>query len=278
MKKVCVITGGGSGMGLSTAKFLGSEYQIVLTGRTLSKLEGAKTELEALGLSIKLRACDMSKREEVRKLAAFASELGEIKALIHAAGVSPSMGKATSIFAINALGTLYVNEEFEKVMRSGSCIINIASMAAHMLPAQQLPRTLYGLSQQDPQQFVDQLEQIFSKMPQGAAEGFAYAVSKDFVIWYARRCALAYGKKGIRVLSVSPGTFDTPMGIAEGDQAASLAKQGALGRLGKPDEIASLLAFLAVGEASYLTATDILCDGGTLAALQETQRTAPAQG
>lgn len=269
MKDVCVITGGGSGMGLSTAKYIGTEYKIVLTGRTEAKLEGARKELEALGLDVELAACDVSDRGSVQALADRVNALGPIKAVIHAAGVSPTMGNAEYIFTINALGTVYVNEVFGEIMADGGCIIDVASMAAHMMPPDQLPRALYPMALDAPVPFCEQMVAQFSALPAGSAEGYAYSVSKDFAIWFAQQSALKYGNRGIRVLSVSPGTFETPMGEAEGEQAANMAKQGALGRMGHPDEIGSLMAFLAVGSATYLTATDILCDGGTIAAVKK---------
>ena len=91
MANVCVITGGGSGMGLAAAKFMSKDKIIVISGRTMSKLEGAVAELKALGYDAYAKACDTSDRESVKELVAFASSLGEIKNVINAAGVSPAM-------------------------------------------------------------------------------------------------------------------------------------------------------------------------------------------
>ena len=89
MATVCVITGGGSGMGLATAKFMPKDKIIVLTGRTMSKLENAIEELKALGYEAYAKTCDTSNRESVTELVAFAAALGEIKNVINCAGVSP---------------------------------------------------------------------------------------------------------------------------------------------------------------------------------------------
>lgn len=70
-------------------------------------------------------------------------------------------------------------------------------------------------------------------------------------------------------MSVSPGTFETPMGDLEGEAAAKFAINGALKRVGQPEEIAKLIAFIASADASYLTGTDILCDGGAIAAMRK---------
>lgn len=95
-----------------------------------------------------------------------------------------------------------------------------------------------------------------------------YTFSKNFVIWYTSRVAVKYGKKGIRVVSISPGTFKTPMGEVEGEEAASFALRGAMGRLGEPEEIAKMMAFMVSEECSYLCGVDILYDGGSIAAMQ----------
>ena len=89
MKTVAVITGGGSGMGLSAAKFLPKDRIIVIAGRTLSKLENAIHELQNLGFEAYAHTCDTSDRQSVRVLAEYAASLGEVKTGINAAGVSP---------------------------------------------------------------------------------------------------------------------------------------------------------------------------------------------
>ena len=90
MKTVCVITGGGSGMGLEAAKCMPKEKIIVISGRTVSKLENAVKELQTLGFEAYAYACDTSNRASVKELAEYAASLGEIKNVINAAGISPA--------------------------------------------------------------------------------------------------------------------------------------------------------------------------------------------
>jgi NAD(P)-dependent dehydrogenase (short-subunit alcohol dehydrogenase family) len=98
---------------------------------------------------------------------------------------------------------------------------------------------------------------------------FSYAVSKNFVAWYAEQLAINLGARGIRVLSVAPGVIDTPMVQSEADSGTAETTMGAvLGRMGSPEELGSLLAFLATGPATYITGTNILCDGGFVANLK----------
>ena len=270
MKNVSVITGGGSGMGFDVAKILGKENKIILVGRTVSKLENAINELKAEGIDAEAFPADASDRESIKKLVQYVKEQGDIKSVIHSAGVSPHMADANKIFDINAVGTININEEFVDAMKEGSVILNVASMAAHMMPENQVPKQLYELAFSSLEAFKGGAVQMLNSIPEENRAGAAYSISKNFVKWYTEKMAVKYGKKGIRVVSISPGTFRTPMGEIEGEQAAYFAINGALGRLGEPEEIAKMMAFMVSDEASYLTAVDILYDGGSIAAYKET--------
>lgn len=268
MKNVCVVTGGGSGMGLETAKILGKEQKIILVGRTVSKLENAINELKALGIDAEAYPGDASDCESMKKLAAYAASQGNVKTVVHAAGVSPHMADAEKIFAINAVGTINIDEAFAEVMGEGSCILNVSSMSAYMLPAEKAPKQIYKLALTDAAAFQGAMNQVIASVPEAQQTGMAYTISKNFVIWYTSRAAVKYGKKGIRVVSISPGTFSTPMGEVEGEEAAGFAKRGAMGRVGRPEEIAKMMAFMVSDECSYLCGVDILYDGGSIAAMQ----------
>lgn len=271
MANICVITGGGSGMGLEAAKILGKTQSIILVGRTVSKLEEAVSELKALGIDAEAYPGDASDRDSMNKLAAYAASKGNVKTVIHAAGVSPHMTDGKKIFKINAIGTVNIDEAFAEVMGEGSVILNVSSMSAYMLPADNQPTQIYALALTDVNAFEAAADQMIESVPADRQAGMAYTVSKNFVIWFTERMAVKYGKKGIRVVSISPGTFDTPMGEVEGDEAASFAIRGALGRVGEPAEIARMMAFMVSDDASYLTGTDILYDGGSIAAMHAAQ-------
>jgi NAD(P)-dependent dehydrogenase (short-subunit alcohol dehydrogenase family) len=92
--------------------------------------------------------------------------------------------------------------------------------------------------------------------------GFAYALSKNFVIWYAKKCAKEYGAKGIRVCSLSPGLIATDMGKLEEKEGGSILQYGAEKRMGTPEELGYAIATVADERNGYLAGVDILCDGG----------------
>lgn len=265
MKKVCVITGGGSGIGLAAAHIMGKDYRVVLCGRTGKKLEKALKELRDEGVEAESFVCDVSDREAVHKLAVHAGKLGEVTAVIHAAGMSPHMGDARKIMEANALGTIFINEEFYEVMGPGSCIVDVASMAGYLLPGIVIPRRSYPLCFKDKAAFMKKMMARVHMLPARYHSDIAYGISKNFVIWYAAAGAMRFGEKGIRLLSVSPGNFETPMGELEKEEASSYLRYCAVKRFGDPGEIAELLAFAAGKKPGYLTGVDILMDGGCVA-------------
>ena len=155
MANVCVITGGGSGMGLEAAKYMPKDKIIVLSGRTMSKLEGAVSQLKELGYDAYAKTCDTSNRESVKELVEFCASLGVIKNVINSAGVSPAMkGTPEGILRINALGTVYVNQEFSKVMNPGSVIVDVSSNSAYILPSFIIPKKAYPLAETDEDAFL----------------------------------------------------------------------------------------------------------------------------
>lgn len=271
MANVCVITGGGSGMGLEAAKLMSKDKIIVLSGRTVSKLEGAVNQLKDLSFEAYAHACDTSKRESVQDLVAFASSLGEIKNVINSAGVSPAMkGTPEGILRINALGTVYINQEFSKVMNAGSVIVDVASNSAYILPSFIIPKKAYALAETDEDKFLKKLLNR-AKLAKGEYQqkGFAYSLSKNFVVWYAKKCAFEYGLKGIRVVSLSPGLIATDMGNLEKKDGGMLIPFSAEERMGKPEELGYALATVADERNGYLAGVDILCDGGSTYGMKE---------
>jgi len=266
MADVCVITGGGSGMGLAAAKCLPKEKIVVLSGRTVSKLEGAIRQLEELGYTAHAHACDTSDRSSVRALAEYAKSLGTVRNVINAAGMSPNMAKGEALLKTNALGTVYVNQEFAKVMEPGSVILDIASNSAYSLPGflVKMASKNYPLAETDEAAFVAKLLKLANKAKTDYEKaGFAYALSKNFVTWYAKKSAYELGPKGIRVCSLSPGLIATDMGNLEKEAGGYLIKLSAEERMGRPEELGYAIATAADERNGYLAAVDVLVDGGS---------------
>lgn len=265
MRKICVITGGGSGMGFAAARIMGKNYYIIICGRNTEKLEAAVNELKAEGIQAEAYSCDVSDLASVEKLASYSKAKGTVAAVIHAAGMSPHMGDAKTIMEVNALGTIYVNNAFYKVMEEGGCLIDVSSMSAYLTPKMVMPVGIYKYSRYDSEKFMKKMMRRIRFYPEKYQSGIAYGISKNFVIWYAKQDAARFGEMGARVLSVSPGNFDTPMGEIEKEEASAYVKYCAVKRVGKVEEIAGLFAYCVSDSAGYLTGVDILCDGGLVA-------------
>jgi len=264
--KINVVTGGGTGIGRSVAAMLPKDEQVIITGRRMDTLNQTVEELNAAGSQALAMTCDVSKREDVRKLAEYAASLGMIDKVIHCAGVSGSMADRETIIRINSLGTVHVNQEFYKVMQGG-CIVDIASDSGYMLPGVMLPgKGIYRLALTDEEAFASKMARKAKLGKEEVGSQIAYMISKNFVRWYAERCAYKYlVTKGIRVLSVSPGFVKTPMTDKEqGEATDTMLSYTGWKRGAEPEEMAYVITVLADERARYLIGADILCDGGAV--------------
>jgi NAD(P)-dependent dehydrogenase (short-subunit alcohol dehydrogenase family) len=267
MKKVTIITGGAGGMGLATARILGQDHHVVICDVNRGRLDKAIAELTQLGISCDSAVCDITDPKSVDALMKQAVAIGKVVSVIHTAGISPQMADATTILKVNALGTVNITNACYEIASEGFALVNVASMAGYMFPDMLLPTRAYALAQTDAEAFLKKTQAFSRFLPKEFyRKGMAYGISKNFVMWFSRKSAARFGAKGARVVSVSPGSFDTEMGrLEEKSGSAKMLKTAALKRFGKPEEIANVLAFCASEKAGYLTGTDILCDGGVVA-------------
>jgi NAD(P)-dependent dehydrogenase (short-subunit alcohol dehydrogenase family) len=275
MTRVSVITGGAGGMGLATAKVVGRDHTLVLADVRQNRLAEAAAALADLGIGHKAVNCDVTDRKAVDALLDTAAGLGTLASVIHTAGVSPSMGSAEYVMRTNAIGTLNVNESFFAGADEGAAIVNVASMAAHLMPETMLPTEHFPQALHDQGAFMTAMLAACAIVGEEMQSGIAYAVSKSFVRWYCVAACERFTGKGLRVLSISPGSVETEMGLLEAEAGAgAMVADAAVPRWGKPEEMADLLAFCASDRAGYLTGTDILNDGGVVASMTERARVA----
>lgn len=275
MTKVSLITGGAGGMGLATAKIVGQDHSVVLCDVRKDRLDAAEAALKDLGVAVTAVHCDVTDRDAVLQLFETATGHGALASVIHTAGVSPSMGDAEYVMRTNALGTVNVDEAFFDSAGEGAAIVNVASMAAHMLPAEIIPTAKFPLALEDSAHFLTEMAAACAIAPEEARSGLAYAISKSFVRWYSTSQAERFNGRGLRIVSVSPGSVDTEMGrLEEQAGAGAMVADAAVPRWGKAEEMAELFAFCAGDKAGYLTGTDILNDGGVIASMTERARIA----
>jgi NAD(P)-dependent dehydrogenase (short-subunit alcohol dehydrogenase family) len=269
MTQVNVITGGGSGIGLAAAMQMPKDQIVLITGRSEKRLQGAADTLRQKGIQVETASCDVSDNESVEPLVSRAASLGELRSVIHAAGVSAGQAELDQILRINALGVVHVIRNFAGAMKQNGCIAVIGSCSSASLPAILLPVGSYTLIMRDEDKFVRRLARRCRIVPdQYQQKSIAYCMTKNFVKWYLTHSAYHYARNGVRLVCISPGVVDTALGRTElkNPETQSILRYTGLGRPARPEEI-GFLASTAVDERNgYLLGTDIFVDGGCTAA------------
>ena len=263
---VLVITGAG-GIGQAIARRQGPGNQILLADISEEKLASASRALEDLGLRVITRRVDVSSRESVHALAEAAAELGDVAQVAHTAGVSPVQASAATVLAVDLLGTALVLEEVGRVIAPGGAGVVISSMAGHMFPP-------FGAEQEHALGHApaDELLALPFLNPEHMG-GAAYGYAKRANHLRVQAQSLVWGERGARVNAISPGIIITPLARDEmsgpgAENYRKMIETSACGRVGTPDEVAAAAAFLMGPEAGFITGTDLLMDGGVIAALR----------
>jgi NAD(P)-dependent dehydrogenase (short-subunit alcohol dehydrogenase family) len=240
-RKVALITGGNSGIGLATAKqFVNEGAYVFIPGRREPELARAVKEI---GRNVTAVQGDVSKLGDLDRLfAQIQREKGTLDIVFANAGVATyaPLGSITeedydSLFDINVKGLLFTVQKALPLLPDGASIILNASI-------------------------------VGSK---GLAANSVYSATKAAVRSFARTWTTDLKHRRIRVNAVSPGSIDTP-GLSElwasadvGEQRKKMISDSVpLGRFGTPDEIAKAVVFLASDDASYITGTELFVDGG----------------
>lgn len=265
MKNVYIITGGSSGIGLECGKRF-KDGIVLITGRNVDRLKRAEKELLEAGIDVKYKSSDVSKRESIKELFEYAKSLGKIKAIINSAGVSGGSADAKLTLDIDLLGTENLIQETVAIIEENTVLVLISSMMGHVVP----PNPKYDEYLANPSEdgAIDALVQIVQNK-----SDLAYNFSKRGVHLLVKKYATEFGKKGARIVSVSPGIIMTPMGeqaIADHPEQMNYMKSMTpMGRNGNPDDIANAVTFLADEKASFITGTDLIVDGGLTIRLPE---------
>jgi len=263
---VVVVTGAG-GMGEAVARRLGPGRILVLADTSDDRLAGVAERLSAAGHRVRTGVIDVSSTADVTMLAATAAALGAIRAVVHTAGVSPVQATPEQIVAIDVVGTARVLDAFEPYVEPGTVAVCIASMAGTMTPMD--PQMLELLATTP----TDQLSALEVLAPVTLDAGSAYGIAKRANQARVEAASVVWGRRGGRVVSLSPGIIATTMGRAElagpfGDVMRAMVEQSGTGRIGTPDDIAAVVEFLVGPGASFITGTDLLVDGGVVAAMR----------
>ncbi|KAL4887231.1 hypothetical protein BJY04DRAFT_175424 [Aspergillus karnatakaensis] len=273
-KHVVVVIGCG-GMGLAVARRLGSGSHLLLADFSQTQLYTAAQTLQNEGHDVETLLTDISKQNSVEILAQRAAQLGPIRVIAHTAGLSPQQAPLDCIYSVDLLGTAHVIDSFVSIASPGTSLVVIASLAGHLAQADlssDLERHLATAPASALLSHPD-LEVIRSKSNAESAAFRGYQVSKRGNILRVQASAAAWGKKGARINSISPGFILTPMGHQElagplHDQLHEATVSNPIPRAGTAADIANVVAFLSSPDASFITGTDLLVDGGWLTAMR----------
>jgi NAD(P)-dependent dehydrogenase (short-subunit alcohol dehydrogenase family) len=269
---VGIVTGAARGMGAACAERVKDMVDVlILVDRDEVSLAAAGKRLSATHprAVIETFVLDVKDREAVVRLAARAGELGPLRAVAHAAGVSPTMADWREVLTVDLVGTAFLVDALRPLALDGTSIVCFASISASLaIPEVDQPADA-ALDEPLHPDFLERIREAVG--PDLEDSGMAYTWAKRGVHRLVRREAGAFGRVGARVCSVTPGIIDTPMGRQEADAhdvMAMLVRASALGREGRAEEVAAGVAFLLSEEAGYVTGVDLTIDGGVIAAVK----------
>ncbi len=254
---IAIVTGAASGMGEASARLMAEAgWPLLLCDVNAERLGNSAKALGAGDAEV--LAGDISAPDFGAQLVA-ALKGRKVGALIHCAGLSPTMASAERILDVNLAGTMRLTAAVLPHMSEGACAVLFASSAAHQI-GDRMDETIGAVVTPEAVATLAPLCQDNS--------GMAYSVAKRGVYLWTKYVAHEFGAKGCRVASISPGIIATPMGKQEYEQQPvmkMLVEKSALPRQAHPDELGAVAVFLCSPAASFITGTDILVDGGSLA-------------
>jgi NAD(P)-dependent dehydrogenase (short-subunit alcohol dehydrogenase family) len=189
--------------------------------------------------------------------------------VIQAAGVSPTQASIERIMQVDLLGTAHVLDVFARVIAPGGAGIVVGSMAGH----RESPYTREIEDALATTETSQLLALPFVQAEQVGSSVHAYALAKRGNSLRVLAAAAAWGKRGARINTISPGVIITPLALDElsgprGEWFENVRQTCAAKRFSTSDEVATVAAFLLGGQAGFITGADLLMDGGVTAALR----------
>jgi NAD(P)-dependent dehydrogenase (short-subunit alcohol dehydrogenase family) len=269
MEKDVVVIIGVGGMGLAIARRQGQGRTLLLGDIDETPLRDASDALDESGLDVETRRVDVTSRSDLTELAGQASSLGSVVQVVHTAGLSPVQASTEQILSVDLLGVALTLEVFGGVIANTGAGLVISSMAGHLQSP--LSSEEEGLLASTPAEEL--LDLPFARPEKFPIPGMAYPFAKRANHLRVAAASVQWGKRGARINSLSPGIISTSMGRAElesesGPFMQAMVRASAARRLGSVEDIAAAAGFLLGDQAAFITGTDLLVDGGAVAALR----------
>lgn len=255
--RIAVVTGGGRGIGRAiTRRLARAGWRCLIAGLDREDLEKTSALLAPIGPPVITCECDISRDDGRRQLMGLAADMdGGLGLLVNCAGRSTRMSLfeqseaswrdelATNVIAASLLSAWAIEAMKDY---GGGAIINIGSVYG----ALGLNAMFY-----DPGQYPQET-------PTGPVRVPAYHASKGALVALSRDLAIVGGRWNVRVNTVSPGMIKDPERIVNNDKMQLIRNATPLNRLGKPDDVAAVVEFLASDDASFVTGAEWIVDGG----------------
>ncbi len=266
-KQVVALLGAGS-MGTAIARRIGAGKKILLGDISEKALERVSEDFRRSGYDVETIVVNALQKDSVEAFAQKAAALGPVMYFIDTAGASPNQANPEHIVDLDMVGTGYAVDAFGEVMAAGGAGLIISSQAAYMYP---IPNEVEVQLVRTP---TAQLKEVpFIREVAMQNSGFAYMIAKRMNHLQAQRAAATtWRQRRARINTISPGVIVTPLAYdefnANGEGYQRMIDASAAQRTGTSDEIAEVAAFLLGEHAKFITGTDLLIDGGVIAAIR----------